>query len=238
MRNTERPNDRNSRQSKHTGAGENQQSQPETTTNNNARKAKPSTYTEAVKQGDTGEPPLSDDAQCANKQCPPLLSPGSTSSSSSEESTDAFRMFACYATDDSLINSLETQAQQMVTRKAKGEQRAFNTRLGGCTKDPFDRVYRQGHTAGRLATKDLLYVRERRNGEDVTPTSSNTTGKRWDDGVKAANANLANNQYVYSPSKPRILCPDSGATTTMAPFRDMFVDYVDLRQKGLILLND
>jgi hypothetical protein len=32
-----------------------------------------------------------------------------------------------------------------------------------------------------------------------------------------------------------MICPDSGTTSIMGPYRDMFSDYVDLRRQGLVV---
>jgi hypothetical protein len=45
----------------------------------------------------------------------------------------------------------------------------------------------------------------------------------------------ADQYYSHSSSVHRTLCPDSGATSTMCPHRDMFRDYVDLRSKGRVV---
>jgi hypothetical protein len=53
--------------------------------------------------------------------------------------------------------------------------------------------------------------------------------------------NYSNRAFVSSspsqcqPVYPRTVCPNSGATSIMAPYRDMFLDYVDVRGEGLVV---
>ena len=195
-----------------------------------ARKAQPATYKEAAKGKDAGE-------QIPVKATPgPLSTP--SSQSSCDESDDRFQFFACYATDDSLLDSIEQQALATVARQATATTRQLEEQLKTGSETPMDKIYRQGHTAARLAKKDYVYVKQpkHKGKRDITPKSSNGK-KRWNDGVKTAAAYLANHSYDYPSSTPssRVFCPDSGATKTMAPYRDMFVDYKDLRSKGLVV---
>jgi hypothetical protein len=51
----------------------------------------------------------------------------------------------------------------------------------------------------------------------------------WTTKLLTTQSELANQLLSYS--QERILCPDSGATSIMSPYHDMFIDYVDLRHK-------
>jgi hypothetical protein len=51
--------------------------------------------------------------------------------------------------------------------------------------------------------------------------------QKWDTGMRNDLAKLANASPVY-PSN-RTICPDSGATSIMNPYRDMYLDYTDIQ---------
>jgi hypothetical protein len=108
------------------------------------------------------------------------------------------------------------------------------------------------------ARKTADEARVRFIDEDQTPTSTRTMAKmgkeecKWVDSRNTVRmmegtgtTKLANTSPIYHARKShslptydqpqRMVCPDSGATSIMAPYRDMFTDYVDLQGKGLVV---
>jgi hypothetical protein len=73
----------------------------------------------------------------------------------------------------------------------------------------------------------------------MDPDYAGGTGQKWDsDQTQIFNA-LTNQASVYSSSSSHTLCPDSGGTSSMCPYEDMFIDYRDIRhQEQYVRLGD
>jgi hypothetical protein len=71
-----------------------------------------------------------------------------------------------------------------------------------------------------MAKSDRQWVKP-----DATPICEKSAA--WTKRMIETDCEIAN--YLSTYSTPRMLCPDSGATSTMCPHRDMFIDYRDTR---------
>jgi hypothetical protein len=152
--------------------------------------------------------------------------------SDADESDDVFTQFR-YDSDPELLSALS----QAVARKTANKQRVRF----------MDAPPIKTKTVARIPTNKHQWV------DPTAQTVTRTT--KWADMESNDLAKLAHSSSFYharftptschdptsSSSRdtmtvyPRTVCPDSGATSIMAPRRDMFVDYVDLRGKGLVV---
>jgi hypothetical protein len=161
----------------------------------------------------TSAPPTEDTTTTAEPpaKAAAATAPGEDSADDSEayESDSGFLPLD-YDSDPDLLSNLSQQA-----RRAAAEQTII-AKLSNSEASKWVKVKaRRSYAAVANQGKKVTYQ------EDV----------ERDDLAKLAEAN-----ENYPPSTTtRTLCPDSGTTSTMCPHRDMFVDYVDLSQKGRVV---
>jgi hypothetical protein len=147
--------------------------------------------------------------------------------SETDESDDAFSMFDTLTHDD---DNLLAAVTKIAARKADDVTR--EQLLRSSNLEPIslqDKVQPpkpiplkdKGKAYARMAKNDLKWLK------DKVPMCEDW--EQWHEQQLDPNDELAN---VLSPyRRNRILCPDSGATSVMCPYSDMFRDYEDVRHE-------
>jgi hypothetical protein len=134
--------------------------------------------------------------------------PGEDSALEAEESDDAFTFYG-YKSDPDLLSAISQQA----ARKTADSNRInlIGTHQKNHTKHEVEWIDVVAGTGqqSKLANAPNMYSNRAR----VSNTSSKTDSTIF----------------------PRTVCPDSGATSIMGPYQDMFSDYVDVRDQGLVV---
>jgi hypothetical protein len=131
-----------------------------------------------------------------------------------EEMFDIIDMFEQYESINTEDTDLVHAIPKVAARKAEDTQRGHDIdNYSNLAPKPISEK-----VVARMAKCDTKWLKD-----DTTVRET----KRWDTQVKEDLAKLAQSSPVYSG--PRTLCPDSGATSIMNPFRDMFINYKDTR---------
>jgi hypothetical protein len=135
--------------------------------------------------------------------------------SEADESDDSFNFFSCNShPDPDVIHAMALKASRhRTTTKGPPKITSFS---------PDTKLPPSSQIAARIGKTETRYV-------ELTASP-----QRWNTHVTRDLAKLANTLPTYS-SGPSTLCPDSGATSIMAPHRDMFINYVDISSKGLVV---
>jgi hypothetical protein len=130
-----------------------------------------------------------------------------------DESDDLFAMFETLATtDEDVFHSLaQVQARKTAAQWTPEEH-----------SRPIPISSRPGKNMARMAKTDLKWTKHDYSGGN---------GEKWDSNQTQIFDELANQASIYPNSSSRTLCPDSGATSTMCPHADMFIDYQDIRHE-------
>jgi hypothetical protein len=130
-------------------------------------------------------------------------------------SADSFALYETIATTDAdLVHSLA----HIQARKSS------NLLSEPPTLAPVPISSRKAPTVAKLVGKhDMKWV---------NPIGEKGRKVCWDTDMTTTFNDLANQSPIYPTSITRTLCPDSGATSNMSPYKDMFVDYVDIRHEA------
>jgi hypothetical protein len=122
-----------------------------------------------------------------------------------DESDNSFAMFETLATTDKdVFHSLaQVQARKMAAQQTPDE----HSRSIPISSRP-------GKTMAKMVKTDLKWTKLDYSGGN---------GEKWDSNQSQIFDELANQASIYPNSSSRILCPDSGATSTMCPHADMFI---------------
>jgi hypothetical protein len=136
-------------------------------------------------------------------------------------SDDAFAMFETLATtDEDLLHSIA----QIQARRSSASGQPLPT-----ASVPVPISTRKHQTHAKMAKTDLKWIESEMEGKGV----------RWDSDIAQAFNVLANQSPIYEHTANHTLCPDSGATSNMCPYRDMFVDYQDIHlERQYVRLGD
>jgi hypothetical protein len=134
------------------------------------------------------------------------------SESVADESDDTFALFDTLASSDhDLVHSIAN----IQARRTDSETRLPTAPV------PIPISLRKAKTVAKIAKTDLARLAKGDGGRRV----------HWDSDVAQALNVLANQSPIYTPRANRTLCPDSRATSNMCPYRDMFMDYRDIRKE-------
>jgi hypothetical protein len=157
-----------------------------------------------------GKPPIESTSTCDQG------SDGSSSDESeADESDDTFALFDTFADTDMLA-----ALNQMAARNVEDGRRTatLDSKLA-----PKALSTKGKKTVARGTTSDSQWFRK--------PETLCESLKGWEaTGTEGVAVNeIANLSTSYIEHDTRVLCPDSGATNVMGPHRDMFLDYIDIR---------
>jgi hypothetical protein len=160
----------------------------------------------------TDDPPPSTEAAKAASAAPPVAEATGEDTNSEAYESDSGFIPLDYDSDTELLSDFARQARVAAKAQAKHQEKA------------------------RVAETRTVAKLGRRGPAWVNPNSG-IKAVKWQDGVATDLAKLAEANQYYSPPADaiRTLCPDSGATSIMSPYRDMFKDFVDLSTQGRVV---